>query len=175
MKKLMVAMVAVLTVASVAKADLLPWDWATETGTKVPTVAPTGSPVFGNGTGWFVEVISLTDDPVLDSRADATTAAGWLPFTVPPAYSINSFNFTATDEDSIAMRLYDASSIGGASWFIDSIATVLPDNPDQAPPTTPIAFDFTGQSWQAIPEPATIGLMGIAGLGMFLARKKTRR
>ena len=27
----------------------------------------------------------------------------------------------------------------------------------------------------AIPEPATFGLMGIAGLGMFLARKKARR
>lgn len=27
----------------------------------------------------------------------------------------------------------------------------------------------------AIPEPATLGLMGIAGLGMFLARKKARR
>jgi|GEM_PF-6950481 len=30
------------------------------------------------------------------------------------------------------------------------------------------------QGTQVIPEPATLGLMGIAGLGMFLARKKTR-
>jgi hypothetical protein len=28
---------------------------------------------------------------------------------------------------------------------------------------------------EIIPEPATLGLMGIAGLGMFLARRKTRR
>ncbi len=32
------------------------------------------------------------------------------------------------------------------------------------------------QDWvQVVPEPATIGLMGVAGLGMFLARKKARR
>ncbi|WP_372808530.1 PEP-CTERM sorting domain-containing protein [Pontiella sp.] len=28
---------------------------------------------------------------------------------------------------------------------------------------------------EVIPEPATLGLMGVAGLGMFLARRKARR
>jgi hypothetical protein len=31
------------------------------------------------------------------------------------------------------------------------------------------------QNTQVIPEPGTIGMMGIAGLGMYLARKKSRR
>ena len=28
---------------------------------------------------------------------------------------------------------------------------------------------------EVVPEPATLGLMGVAGLGMFLARRKSRR
>ena len=40
-------------------------------------------------------------------------------------------------------------------------------------PTDAAAYPFTNV--EAIPEPATLGLMGIAGLGMFLARKKARR
>ena len=35
--------------------------------------------------------------------------------------------------------------------------------------------DAAGNVYQVIPEPATLGLMGVAGLGMFLARKKSRR
>ncbi len=33
----------------------------------------------------------------------------------------------------------------------------------------------TAGQFEVVPEPATIGLMGIAGLGMFLARRKARR
>jgi hypothetical protein len=36
-------------------------------------------------------------------------------------------------------------------------------------------INIDAQGTQVVPEPATIGLMGIAGLGMFLARRKTRR
>jgi len=37
-------------------------------------------------------------------------------------------------------------------------------------------FDVSGAgALPVIPEPATIGLMGVAGLGMFLARRKVRR
>jgi hypothetical protein len=36
-------------------------------------------------------------------------------------------------------------------------------------------FNIDGNGTTVIPEPATIGLMGIAGLGMYLARRKTRR
>ncbi|MDF7805830.1 PEP-CTERM sorting domain-containing protein [Pontiellaceae bacterium B12219] len=38
-----------------------------------------------------------------------------------------------------------------------------------------VSTDIAAYGTQVVPEPATLGLMGIAGLGMFLARKKTRR
>ena len=38
-----------------------------------------------------------------------------------------------------------------------------------------VTTNIDSQGTQVIPEPATFGLMGIAGLGMFLARKKARR
>ncbi len=34
---------------------------------------------------------------------------------------------------------------------------------------------ITADGLQVVPEPATLGLMGVAGLGMFLARRKVRR
>lgn len=37
------------------------------------------------------------------------------------------------------------------------------------------AINITDGGTTVIPEPATIGLMGVAGLGMFLARRKVRR
>lgn len=60
-----------------------------------------------------------------------------------------------------------------------SFADLDPTDPLQLPEA--IFFDNGGAGGTAdgsvtvIPEPATIGLMGIAGLGMFLARKKARR
>ncbi len=59
------------------------------------------------------------------------------------------------------------------SLILDRTLTIM-DTPEL------IFFDgggITGATANAtvIPEPATIGLMGIAGLGMFLARRKVRR
>ncbi|MDF7825020.1 PEP-CTERM sorting domain-containing protein, partial [Pontiellaceae bacterium B12227] len=44
-------------------------------------------------------------------------------------------------------------------------------------PATPqnVAIPSLDANVTVIPEPATLGLLGIAGLGMFLARRKARR
>jgi hypothetical protein len=46
---------------------------------------------------------------------------------------------------------YSANAVGGVSVMIDQAGTYV------------------------VPEPATIGLMGVAGIGMFLTRRKVRR
>ena len=47
--------------------------------------------------------------------------------------------------------------------------------PTQTIPAADVTIAMGSQDWLAVvPEPATIGLMGIAGLGMFLARRRSR-
>jgi len=76
------------------------------------------------------------------------------------------------------------SGIAQDDWVWESSLIALDDkdmSANPAPQTT--IFDNGGTGGIAdgsiqvtvIPEPATIGLMGIAGIGMFLARRKTRR
>jgi len=54
-------------------------------------------------------------------------------------------------EPTAPLTTFSANAVNGAPAFVDSNGT------------------------QVVPEPATLGLMGIAGLGMFLARRKARR
>ena len=76
----------------------------------------------------------------------------------------------------------DADASAGGPWFYQSAILAANNlNPAAQPPPTPDALDIgggaTGQAathGQVIPEPATLGLMGIAGLGMYLARRKVR-
>ena len=78
----------------------------------------------------------------------------------------------------------DADVSAGGAWFYQGAVLVADDlDPAGSPPPTPFGYDIGGGAdaqlanygQVVIPEPATFGLMGIAGLGMFLARKKTRR
>lgn len=65
--------------------------------------------------------------------------------------------------------------------FYTGHVQVMTDLVVGSPPPTPESYNLgEGLLGQAaagvvIPEPATIGLMGLAGLGMFLARRKVRR
>ena len=66
---------------------------------------------------------------------------------------------------------------------IYSVSQVFANADYSDPKTVPQAISFADPVVMAdaattvtiIPEPATLGLMGVAGLGMFLARKKARR
>ncbi len=74
------------------------------------------------------------------------------------------------------------SGIGQNDWVWES-AVAFTDGDYSDPKTLPENVDVDGSvavsadgsvTVNVIPEPATIGLMGIAGLGLFLARKKAR-
>lgn len=82
-------------------------------------------------------------------------------------------------------RIFDVGAQSGNGFFFETGIFTLND---KLPPAAPDIRDLdnagaggfaglqpNGDVYQVIPEPATIGLMGIAGLGMFLARRKTRR
>ncbi len=79
-------------------------------------------------------------------------------------------------------RIFNSGSIAvGDNYYIGHVLTAANLNPAGDPPPAAdnydlgLAADGVAAMGTVIPEPATIGLMGIAGLGMFLARKKSRR
>lgn len=69
----------------------------------------------------------------------------------------------------------------GDNYYIGAIQAAANKDFSGLPPVAELYNLGGGQDGQlasglvVIPEPATFGLMGIAGLGMFLARKKARR
>jgi hypothetical protein len=92
-------------------------------------------------------------------------------------------NFTSTDlglaGGNVFARVFQGTG-GAGDWYYQGaiFAASDLDQPGGDPPDSYLidggvaAIANTGQ---VIPEPATIGLMGIAGVGMFLARRKARR
>lgn len=72
----------------------------------------------------------------------------------------------------------DANAAAGtlyADWNVQQMSDVT-----AVPLPTPEAYDFGGgaainPTQTVVPEPGTIGLMGIAGLGIFMSRRKLRR
>ena len=162
MKKLMIVMLAVATAVAV-QADLRTYN---SLFTGVDSVAPGGTGAVGEGFGWAVSVTSDTLGVVQETGADNF---GW---NTGFGYTINTFSFTVEELDSVTLTMYDAPTSGGAGNFIVSAPIVVADLTDPiAPGSNEYTFDFSGSTWEAIPEPATIGLMGIAGLGMFLGKE----
>ena len=125
------------------------------------------------------------------------TETGFSPATFDAAVSQNggfAFQFDDVDVGGLDInsgylysRIIEGPAITAGAWYLQSslaqLGAGLPvyTNPDTTvnPPiystsilAAPVTIDADGL--QVIPEPATFGLMGIAGLGMFLARKKTR-
>jgi hypothetical protein len=79
-------------------------------------------------------------------------------------------------------RIFQDVAASAGSWYYEGHLQVASNfiPPVGAPPLPTEEYDL-GQggavfvNQQVIPEPATIGLMGVAGLGLFLARRKARR
>jgi hypothetical protein len=74
--------------------------------------------------------------------------------------------------------VFNAAAVADATVGYVTDATTF-DSGTVVAPGTPLAYNATGGQIfgtqnVAIPEPATFGLMAIAGLGLFLARKKAR-
>jgi len=165
MKKLAL-IVALLTMVGIAQAAIIEeWSFTLDPW-NVTVQAPEDATA--PATGWWAEVYNITDD--VSSGGNVGSVAG--AFFPGPGYLGDPFSFTATELDSVAVRLYNASSVGAATYYIDSLAILLPDASDGVPPIAPVASDFTAQTWQAVPEPATIGLLLAGGLITMLARRQ---
>lgn len=83
----------------------------------------------------------------------------------------------------LTLRVFDASALSVGSTYLQFDIDVdgslteysVTDTTTIYQTDTTLGGDIASSSYEVVPEPATIGLMGIAGLGMFLARRKARR
>lgn len=198
MKKivLMVAMVAACFSARAALEDRL---WESQLLYLSPLI---GGEVDGDGAGWYVEAFNITSggpllfgfdalgnpdsaEAVIDRDSAFGTAVldisagepgvspslGWYDGS---GYILNTSVFgPAKDLDTVQLVFYNNADKNAATWYITSLASALPDAPEVAgADDVKVTFDFTGKTWQAIPEPATALLFGIGGFGAWLLRRR---
>ena len=128
-----------------------------------------GGGMFGDDS--LIGTVSVTGSA--DPAGDYTGYA-FLTGTTIEGSGINGANVFA--------RLYVDSTASAGSLYYDAQIAAIPNvNLAGSPPPTPTAYDFGGAAGldtatfsTVIPEPATIGLMGIAAAGLFTARRKVR-
>jgi hypothetical protein len=179
MKKVLLAVATALVVVGMAQADFIPREWAGK-GAGLTFVGSGNEPMpkLGDdfGSGWAVDIAVAGSDPQVASLVpDAGSNSGWYDGY---GYYILPFPFIADENENVVMRLFNNADQSAALKYMDSDAFLLPDlNDDEPPSAAALAVNFTwaASEWKVIPEPATIGLMGVAGLGMFLARRKWGR
>ena len=137
----------------------------------------------GTNSGTFVDsYVTAGDDYDVNGAFNVTMGKApdepigltWLGDTSDSWEDMNLREFTIVTISSATGDLGDGTAMynfytGNAGGF--STAT----GPNSLGAMTAGAIDVSGMGPLPIPEPATFGLLGIAGLGMFLARKKTRR
>ena len=191
MKKLMTMIVAA-TVAGVATADLTAWNVSggvatDEAGTSFAAFASTAITLSGDQVALFTPggTIDLTLLQSLTVAGDVSAVG------VGPAFLGGKYGTAFTSDGSAAGLatflivnraitsfgdIVEGDYVGVASltatFTIDELWATYPAGTPN--PTQGIVLGNVQTSVEVIPEPATLGLMGIAGLGMFLARKKTR-
>ena len=94
----------------------------------------------------------------------------------------NNINTAGIPGGNVYGRIFQNSGAAAGSFYYQGVIASI-GNVDLGAIPAPLAstYDLLPASasavanLQVVPEPATLGLMGIAGLGMFLARKKARR
>jgi len=178
MKKI-VAILAVLTTVASVQAALISRDWSSQ----ITFGNVSGFPSFlpapesdGDGAGWAYEIWNLTDDVAIPGSepADQVTG-GWLSGN---GYVFGGFNFTAFEGTEVALRVYNHLDKPTAGWYLQSVSQVLADLDETNPPgpnDLDVTFNFAGQTWTQIPEPATFSLIGLVGIGMIVARRRMLR
>jgi hypothetical protein len=175
MKKL-VLMVAMFTVCfSVMAQEDRMWMsmFTTAQGTGLPGA---GGEVDGDGFGWWMEVYDVTADIALageNTPGNTDRMYGW---AAGFGYLMDQFVFgTVIEGHTVQLRLYNNADWTLATYRIDSATVNLPDLTDPIPlESNEFTFDMSGSTWQAVPEPATFGLMALGGGIAWLVRLKQR-
>jgi|SaaInl8_200m_RNA_FD_contig_51_964237_length_953_multi_3_in_0_out_0_1 hypothetical protein len=183
MKKMLVILAAG-AVAVTASADITGWNWAG--GVISPTL---GAGTYANGALTLNNDLSLAPS-FTGTTIDIADIAGILAsanLDVAPLVPFGgAYNSAQVDSDASAVgpvwlvidsngggiQLGDIIGLGGSGTIVD-LRPGGPGNPTGTPQT--FAGGDVTTAVTVIPEPATFGLMGVAALGMFLARKKARR
>ena len=193
MKKVIIALFAV---ASVATADI----YITATaGFGIYNASGTAG-LLGNSQDALIQLIYTGSDGVL--QADDAGIGGALTSSDAEELIIGTGSFTSSASaeadfsayltgytanfqsaaqagGSVVVRVFaDSSAAAGSSYYQSAVYTAA-DATVGTPPGPPTeTFDFAGvdgltANGTVIPEPATIGLLGIAGAGLYAARRKT--
>jgi hypothetical protein len=164
---------AVAVLASIATADIV-YDgeqWGYEilstTFTHSITAAGGSDAAFG-ALDWTVNLLYAGDDSVVGS----TTVLGY-----DGTYYINTINPTAdiTEGSTVYLAVYDNAVVANANYVIYSAQLDLQDlDGNWAPAANDVTVDFSSSSWQAVPEPATIGLFGLGALSAWFIRRNKK-
>ncbi len=169
MKKEVLLIVSLL-VASIASAASYDWWYYGLGGTSAtPITAPELASEPGSGVNWYVALFSGTTE--IGSKSVLANAGGTL------YVAAGTFGTAIAEGEDIFFRIYNDTSVpSGSYWQIDSQLVTLPTF--SSPPSSSdleIGVTFSGQTWQAVPEPATALLFGIGGLGAFIVRRNKQK
>ena len=192
MKKILLTMVVAVAVVGVASADLTQWDIkggvaTDQNGDAFANLTATGLTFINVGAEFDGATININ---VLQSLVGK--GGGGIPLGVGPAFlgGVYAAGGFEDDASAIAIATFLVVNRAGITGVGDIVAgdfvgvsavTFEPTERwpvgDPAPglPDSFVLGDIQTGIEVVIPEPATFGLLGLAGLGMFLARKKARR
>ncbi|VGO21231.1 hypothetical protein SCARR_03303 [Pontiella sulfatireligans] len=173
------AIIAVMAVAAVSQAGLVTWqssNWGAASFDGVTLIDGWQAGLYTGATlqdgPW--DVADLGVGLLADTTVNINQAG-------PPlthAFGIDALGVDVADDIPLYTVLFNNADKLLASQYLVVDAATVGSGAVQAP-GTPVGYTLgapvgTWQTVVAIPEPATLGLMGIAGLGMYLARKKVR-
>ena len=135
----------------------------------------TADAVTAGGAGMF------GDDVLIGSLSVTATASGAADYTGYAVVSGTTFEEVGTAGANVFARIYQDSTASVGSLYYDDLIVAIPDVDLSDSRTTPTSYNFGGNDGvyttefaTVIPEPATIGLIGIAAAGLFTARRKVR-
>ena len=121
------------------------------------------------------------DDILIDTISITATASGAADFTGYAYIEGETIEEVGTAGANVFARIYQGGTSVGSLYY-DGLIVAIPNvNLAGVPPPTSTSYNFGGNDGveagsfaTVIPEPATIGLMGIAAAGLFTARRKVR-
>jgi hypothetical protein len=121
------------------------------------------------------------DDILIDTISITASASGAADFTGYAYIEGETIEEVGTAGANVFARIYQGGTSVGSLYYDGAIVAIPNVNLAGVPPPTSTSYNFGGNDGveagsfaTVIPEPATIGLMGIAAAGLFTARRKVR-